>query len=209
MNLFLYLFGLFMLYCPPLFVWLYTDLIDQTIVKIKDLTYYIFIISAIFTIIMFNVMPTVPLFVFGFYMITFNGIFLLYNKIFNNKGEAFRVAIYVCFAISVLWEWPIQLTNTQNINAVILSGFKALGIPFFIVTVKKRMWDLTWMSAMFLVAIVFYGLTLTNFLTYINPNEIYFLLHFYRILWLVWFILIIIETYINSKDLKKRQYNRK
>lgn len=203
MNLVYYIVGMFLLYCPPLLVWTYSTSIDSFLFKIPR--YIIFSASVVLMVVMFQLMPTVPPFVFIFYMISFNSIYLLYNLCFKSKGEAFRVAIYVCFAISVLWEWPIQLTNYQNPIAVALSGFKALAIPFLFITVKNIGWRLSIKQAVWLNITVFYGLILTYYLTIKSPLELYNDLHFYRIYWLVWFILIIIETYINSREHKIRQ----
>ncbi len=53
---------------------------------------------------------------------------------------AFALAVYVPFSISVLWEFPIQIGIPQNPQALILSSFKALGILFFFVTVRRLGW---------------------------------------------------------------------
>lgn len=207
MNIILYILGMFLLYLPPLTVWYFSDITNKIINKFP--LKIIFSISIVLWAIMIQLMPTVAPFVFMFYLTTFNLILLLYNKLFKNKGEAFRISIYVCFAISVLWEWPIQLTNYQNPIAVILSIFKALGIPFLLITLVKRGLKINHKQSLLLLYNVLVGIMLTYFLTIYPVTELYYILHLYRIFWLILFIFIIMETYNYHKRQTKPEYNRK
>jgi hypothetical protein len=132
------------------------------------------------------------LYVFTFYFILFNAFLFFTDRMILDKVKAFSIAIYVCYSISVLWEWPIQLTIYQNIDAVILSGFRALAIPFFFYTIYKMGWKPTHSFINFNLIIVCLGFVLMQAINEFGVNNILMFLHLYRLPWLYMFFSVIL-----------------
>ncbi len=191
--------GLFLLYLPPLFVMLFSKQLNENRESINYKN--IFLYSSIFTIIMMVLMPE-AYYTFWLYFIIFNLIYFYVERLTLDRALGFKLAIYSCFSISVLWEWPIQLTLYQNIDAVIMSGFKALGIIFLYYQLKKDGYKLDNITGFLITLTLFIGLLITLGITFFGIDKMFYLTHAYRLPWLIIIFNTITVTY---KDIDIQQ----
>ncbi len=173
--------GLFLLYFPPIFVHLNQDLLK----RFPVLTNYVYniVIASILTGMMMGLVPQASS-VFLFYFILFFGLraFIRGNSRASiSNSDAFTLSIYICFAVSVLWEIPIQLTIYQNIDAVIISGLKAMAIPLFFHKVYKLGWRLKSIEPLRIGLLVSLGMIITLFISDFGIDTMFWYAHAFRI----------------------------
>lgn len=123
--------GVMLLYFPPLLIWLGQSFLDKH-VRLIDMRFTL-PLGAVLTVMLAYLIPEAWwIFLFYFALFNFTRFYSRYGSLFQiSKLDSFSLSVYLCFAVSVLWEWPIQLAVTQNLDALILSGFKAVAIPLF------------------------------------------------------------------------------
>src|SRR3990170_4239696 len=128
--------GVMLLYFPPMLVWASEPLLKRFNPVLQVI---IFPVSILLASIMISLLPQAS-YVFILYFI----LFTVWRKIIRMMGgsssDNIVLPIYMCFAVSVLWEWPVQIAIPQNPDALLLSLFKALGIILFIVKIRRLGW---------------------------------------------------------------------
>jgi hypothetical protein len=166
---------------PPLAAWALQPLINRAwnIFTLMNTM----MLSIVLTIIMSMAYPEAyPTFVLYFFI--FNFLMLFYSRSLLNNSKGLSLAIYTCFAISVLWEWPIQITIPQNETALALSGFKALGIPFFFFLVYKEGWRPAKKDILYIGIPLLIGAAIAESILVFGPGTWIYITHLYRFLWL-------------------------
>ena len=126
--------------------------------------------------------------VFPFYNILLIGLIFIARKYRMSLKDSLPMAIYFVFAISVLWEIPIQIGVSQNTNALALSMFKMLGVPLLFYWMYQRGWRLNVRFNVLLSETVMLGIILTGLITAdaISTNRtLFWLAHSYRLVWIV------------------------
>ncbi len=184
--------GLYLLYLPPTFAFLFKNDLNHNRKSINYLNVISF--SSVFTVIMMLLMPE-AYYTFWIYYILFNTLYFYVERLTLDKALALRLSIYSCFAISVLWEWPIQLTIYQNIDAVIMSGFKALGIIFLIYELKQSKFKINNTLGFIFTLTLFLGLLVTLGIVFFGIESMFYLTHIYRLPWIIVIIYAIHTTY--------------
>ncbi len=179
--------GLFLLYLPPLFVMLFSKQLNHNRESINYKN--IFLYSSILTVIMMVLMPE-AYYTFWLYFIMFNLIYFYVERLTLDRALGLKLGVYSCFAISVLWEWPIQLTLFQNIDAVIMSGFKAVGI---IALYQNLKFNNT--SGFIITLTLFIGLLITLGINFLGIDKMFYITHAYRLPWLLIILHSITITY--------------
>ena len=192
--------GLFLLYFPPIFVHLNQNLLKRYPV-LTNYIYNIFIAS-ILTGMMMGLVPQASS-VFLFYFILFFGLRAFIRGMSRasiSNIDAFTLSIYICFAVSVLWEIPIQLTNYQNIDAVIISGLKVIAIPLFFHKIYKLGFQFKNTGIIILSLTIFYGITLIHMINIEGIGYSFWFAHAFRIPIIILFLSFIPYniTYINA-----------
>jgi hypothetical protein len=105
------------------------------------------------------------------------------------RFTAFLISVYSIYFISVAWEYPLQLTTPQNVEAVLLSGFKALAIPLLFLELKRVGFRPTKAWGISLYIALLYGMTsLSLILIYGLNNETIFMANMGRFIWLPFLI---------------------
>lgn len=184
--------GVMLLYFPPILV----AFNQRFILRYHNLLGFKLSIpiGLVLTVMMSYLLPS-AWFVFVFYLALYH-FAMFYIRVGSRfritRPDAFSLSIYLVFAVSVLWEWPIQLNIPQNIDALILSVFKAVAIPLFFLKIYNIGFKLsvTW------VWLVTGGITLGFLLMYALDNP---LINLYRV---VWAFLLLIAIPIMKKDIK-------
>jgi len=155
--------------------------------KSKHFSYLLVISTPFLTILLMNLIPQAWA-VFPFYNILLIGLILIARKYRMSLKESLPMAIYFIFAISVLWEIPIQIGVNQNTNALALSMFKMLGVPLLFYWMYQRGWRLNLRFNILLSEAVMVGIILTGLITpdaiHLN-RHIFWLAHSYRLVWIV------------------------
>jgi len=187
--------GVFLLYGIPLLVFIIEGLINRC----RDLLKYHLVLglsSLLYVMMLYLYLPGwIP---FTIYFFMFNSVFFIIDRVILDRSRSFMLSIYICYSVSVLWEWPIQLVFKQNLDAVILSLFKVLAIPLYIRIVYKMGWRPNKFWFGFVVFNMGLGLVLSGLLTLgISPH----IMHFYRLPWLMLMVLTILgakREYLNK-----------
>lgn len=194
MNL-VYAVGVFLLYLPPLMVFMTQGLIHRY-------RYLLYPERAIWL--------TVPLTAFMLVLlpeawVAWLSYFCIFNimnyyayKRLRKPAIAFSLSVYACFAISVLWEWPYQLSYTQNMDAVYMSLFKALGVPFFLLAIYRLGWRPNLFQLSSALLIVGYGV-----LALLLIEHIGLLLHLYRLPWFFFLLFLVPSKHLNKSTVPK------
>lgn len=189
--------GVFLLYMPPFVVFVSQHLLQ----KVRDVLKFGLLLAISFNlyVLMIILLPQ-AWGAFTFYFVAFHLFFFLASRIILDNVKAFSLAVYVCFAISVLWEWPLQIVFVQNLDALLMSSFKAMGIPFFYITLKRLGWRPR--KEFYLAVILFFiiGLVLSLMINY-GFEAYYWPAHLYRLPWLLLFTLNIMS--LRAKDFYK------
>ena len=146
-----------LLFFPPLLFYMLPRFSDQV--------YRLLLLAAPLGAVLLIVMMRTSAFVFIGYLLTFYLLFYYARKAaMLDMRHSFAISLYAVFAISVLWEFPIQIGIPQNPDALLLSIFKGLGIPFFFLTIYRLGWrpSLGFVQAVAIIVTVglFYGLAL-------------------------------------------------
>lgn len=196
--------GVFLLYMPPFIVFVSQHLLN----KIRDLIkiWVLLMLSVPLYIMMVMLLP-LAWGAFTFYFVTFHLFFFFASRIILDNVKAFSLAVYVCFAISVLWEWPLQIVFYQNVDALIMSSLKALGIPFLYLTIYKMGWRPSAGFYYFLFLISSMGIVLVFGIPELLDYGLIFYIHLYRLPWLMLFTLNIMS--LRAKDFYKWVETRK
>lgn len=192
---------LFLLYLPPLFAFMYSKTINH---NRESLSYRNIIGISFFLTVIMNIMMIEAYYTFWLYFIIFNGLFFYVERLTLDRALGFRLSIYSCFALSVLWEWPIQLILYQNIDAVLMSGFKALGIIFLYLELKKSKFKFDNTLGFFISLTLFLGLLITLGINFLGIHSMFYITHAYR---LPWIIIIFYAITITYKNLNKKNTN--
>jgi hypothetical protein len=131
LNNFAVTLGVMLLYFPPLLIWISQGFLRKYQVLI-DMRFSL-PVGLVFTIMLSYLIPQAWfIFLFYFGLFHFTRFYSRYGSLFHiSKLDSFSLSVYLCFAVSVLWEWPIQIAVAQNLDALILSGFRVLAIPLF------------------------------------------------------------------------------
>lgn len=118
--------------------------------------------------------------------------------------DQFSLSVYACFAIAVLWEWPIQLAihikmmslNPSYADALILSSLKAIAIPLFFYRAYKLGWSPSSFWLFLWLPILTIGEILTLLTLQFGPEIMFWWLHLYRLPWLLLLLAVIGKLYI-------------
>ena len=175
--------GFATLFFPPFLI----ASLGHYIQKSNHLSYLLVISTPFVTILMMNLIPQAWA-VFPFYNILLIGLILIARKYGMSMKESLPMAIYFVFAISVLWEIPVQIGVSQNINALALSMFKMLGVPLLFFWMYQRGWRLNLRFNVLLSEAIMFGIILTGLITpdAISTNRtLFWLAHSYRLIWIV------------------------
>lgn len=187
--------GVFLLYGVPLFVYLIKDLING----LRDLLRYHYVLafsSSLYVLMLYLYFAAyVP---FTIYFVGFNLVFFILDRLTLDRARSFMLSIYICYAVSVLWEWPIQIVFSQNPDALILSLCRAVAIPLYLVTVKKMGWRPNKFFLKTVLILLVAGLVIAFCL---KSGADPYLVHFYRVPWFTILILTVIGS--NEESLNK------
>ncbi len=139
---FLVSLGILLLFFPPFLTAMAQNLLKKYPILIDFV--YNMVVGSILTGLLIALVPQAAgVFIFYFVLFFVSRLVIRSGSIMRiNQLDAFTLSVYICFITAVLWEIPIQLTIYQNIDAVILSGFKALAIPLFIHKIYSLGWRL-------------------------------------------------------------------
>lgn len=181
--------GVFLLYMPPLVVFFSQRLLNgyRGFFQFK----YVIPISWSLYLMMFYLIPRAGL-AFTFYFLVFNFLFFLADRVILDKVKAFSLAIYACYAISFLWEWPLILAyygvlNDYNFDAIVLSLFKGFGVPFLYLTIHKLGWRPNFWFWLIVMVFTFTGVTI--WMDIVSGRLFFLETHLYRLPWLLLFTL--------------------
>lgn len=190
--------GVFLLYMPPFIVFVSQYLL----IKLRDVIKSWLLLGLSFPLYVMMIMLLPQAWgAFTFYFATFHLFFFVASRIILDNVKAFSLAIYVCFAVSFLWEWPLIISYygvlyAYNFDSVVMSLFKALGIPFLYLTIWRLGWRPNKEFIGLLVGIIILGRILSTDISYVG-----WFIHLYRLPWLLLFTLNIMS--LRAKDFYK------
>jgi len=192
--------GVMLLYFPPMLIWASEPLLKRFNPVLQVI---IFPVSILLASTMIFLLPQAT-YVFILYFI----LFTVWRKIIRMMGgsssDNIVLPIYMCFAVSVLWEWPVQIAIPQNPDALILSLFKALGLLLFI----NKIWGLGWRLRNWVIIALPIIIALGNILAVLLlqngvTDPLFWAAHLYRLPW------ILILTFILSDIYKYQDRNKR
>jgi hypothetical protein len=111
--------------------------------------------------------------------------------------KSFSLSIYIIYSVSVLWEFPIQITITQNLDAVILSIFRAIAIPFFFYEIYRLGYRLDVIHLISAVFVFVGGLFLSVLISAFGVVPFEFLINSYRVIWF-YFLVYLVPQYVGA-----------
>lgn len=195
--------GLLLLFFPPIFTALFQDYFKRFPILVNYI--YNLLIGAALTGMMIFLVPQAT-YVFIFYYLLFFSLRAFIRGM--SKGaitqlDAFSLSVYICFAVSVLWEIPIQLTIYQNIDAVILSLIKYIAIPLFFLQIYKMGWRPgieLYFTSIFLVTT---GIMVTVFIYVLGIDHVFWMAHAFRLPIIIYLLYLIPYNITHIKETTK------
>jgi len=124
--------------------------------------------------------------IFPFYSILLFLLVGIAKKYGIKLKHSLPMGIYFIYAISVLWEIPIQYGILQNPDALMLSIFKVAGVPFFFYWLYERGWKVRPELIINLVLVSLVGAFLATRINYetIQISQLFWAAHSYRLFWI-------------------------
>jgi hypothetical protein len=213
---FLVSIGLFVLYLAPSFVFAFQKLIFRHIILTKfkfTIPFGLFI----FFILSYLVPQASWIFFLYFILYHFSRSFiasrwlrsLIDKKHINDVDNlslnqrkflavnSFSLSVYIIYSVSVLWEFPIQIAIIQNLDAVILSFFRLIAVPFFFYQTYRLGSRLNIFHLSGVIFIFLGGLVISILIIQYGVTPFEFLINSYRIIWF-FFLLYLIPLNIGS-----------
>lgn len=189
-SLFLYS-GVFLIYFPSLLLWGWQRILqrrfEQSIIPISV------VISVALTGFMVINSVASPL-IFLFYLGLFWSLFFAGKKLSRlSNVVSVSMSLYACYAVSELYEWPIQVTIPQNPVAVALSGFQLLGLIFFFKQASKLGWKPTREFYKAIASCLLIGVGVALNIWILGIDKVFWFAHSYRLVWVMLFLGVYIE----------------
>lgn len=197
----IWLLGIFLLYAVPIMVFMYESVIRRVAPFIQQSAMPLSLGLTIFMI--WALHSAVYVFVFYF------ALFWICQFLFTRWGACYSdslvLPIYLCFALSVLWEWPVQLTVPQHFDSLLASGFKALGIPFLYLKLRKMGWRPDTDYYMMIMFALLIGSSIAGFIYLQGIKPSFWLAQGYRLPWIAILLLGVRDTYLNKLSTPQSQ----
>src|SRR3990172_7726244 len=190
-----WMLGVYLLYAAPIMVFLWEPLLKRVSNYVHESAMPLSIGLVIFMMWALNIALYVFVFYFALYWVT-QYLLIRWGAPYS---DSLILPVYLCFAVSVLWEWPIQLTIPQHFDSLAASSFKALGIIFIFQKLVKLGWRPDRTSWWILISIILLGVSLTGNIWLNGINQMFWYTHLYRAPWIIFLLISIRETYINIR----------
>ena len=190
----IWLLGIYLLYAAPVTVFIYESWIRKASQYFQQSMMPLSIGLVIFMMWALNAALYVFVFYFALYWLTQ----YLLVRWGSSYSDSLVISVYLCFAVSVLWEWPIQLTIPQHFDSLAASSFKALGIPLLILHLRRRKWRLNIDFVMLIIATVLIGVSIAGFISLVGIIPVFWAAHLYRMPWIIIMLIAVRESYINT-----------
>jgi len=156
-----WMLGVYLLYAAPIMVFLWEPLLKRVSNYVHESAMPLSIGLVIFMMWALNIALYVFVFYFALYWVT-QYLLVRWGAPYS---DSLILPVYMCFAVSVLWEWPIQLTIPQHFDSLFASSFKALGIPLLILHLRRRKWRPSTDFIILIIATVLIGFSIAGFIS--------------------------------------------
>ena len=189
-----WLLGVYLLYAAPIMVFLWEPLLKRVSNYVHESAMPLSIGLVIFMMWALNIALYVFVFYFALYWVT-QYLLVRWGAPYS---DSLILPVYMCFAVSVLWEWPIQLTIPQHFDSLFASSFKALGIPLLILHLRRRKWRPSTDFIILIIATVLIGFSIAGFISIVGIISMFWTAHLYRVPWIIIMLIATRESYINT-----------